>query len=138
MQKCQKTGKKLFFIYLQSTFNRYILLRGNLNFIIFYFFHAYISLFAANMFLLCNTCHFITANTFGYKKSVRRIIAKDWTWRCYRGIILRIYMIFWIWFHKYSTLCYVVSMYTVSHKQKYWRSRKLYCVLKDDWVSCFY
>ena len=93
-KNARKLEKKLFFIYLQSTFNRYILLRGNLNFIIFYFFHAYISLFAANMFLLCNTCHFITANTFGYKKSVRRIIAKDWTWRCYRGIILRIYMIF--------------------------------------------
>ena len=93
-KNARKLEKKLFFIYLQSTFNRYILLRGNLNFIIFYFFHAYISLFAANMFLLCNTCHFITANTFGYKKSVRRIIAKGWTWRCYRGIILRIYMIF--------------------------------------------
>ena len=93
-KNARKLEKKLFFIYLQSTFNRYILLRGNLNFIIFYFFHAYISLFAANMFLLCNTCHFITANTFGYKKSVRRIIAKSWTWRCYRGIILRIYMIF--------------------------------------------
>ena len=93
-KNARKLEKKLFFIYLQSTFNRYILLRGNLNFIIFYFFHAYIRLFAANMFLLCNTCHFITANTFGYKKSVRRIIAKDWTWRCYRGIILRIYMIF--------------------------------------------
>ena len=93
-KNARKLEKKLFFIYLQSTFNRYILLRGNLNLIIFYFFHAYISLFAANMFLLCNTCHFITANTFGYKKSVRRIIAKDWTWRCYRGIILRIYMIF--------------------------------------------
>ena len=93
-KNARKLEKKLFFIYLQSTFNRYILLRGNLNFIIFYFFHAYLSLFAANMFLLCNTCHFITANTFGYKKSVRRIIAKGWTWRCYRGIILRIYMIF--------------------------------------------
>ena len=29
-------------------------------------------------------------------------------------------------------------MYTVSDKQKYWRSRKLYRVLKDDRVSCFY
>ena len=93
-KNARKLEKKLFFIYLQSTSNRYILLRSNLNFFIFYFFHAHIRLFAANMFLLCNTCHFITANTFGYKKSVRRIIAKGWTWRCYRGIILRIYMIF--------------------------------------------
>ena len=28
-------------------------------------------------------------------------------------------------------------MHTVSDEQKYWRSRKLYCVLKDDRVSCF-
>ena len=29
-------------------------------------------------------------------------------------------------------------MYTVSDKQKYWRTRKLYRVLKGDRVSCFY
>ena len=41
-------------------------------------FHAYTSLFAANMFLLCNTCRFITPNTIPYKKSVERIIARGW------------------------------------------------------------
>ena len=85
MQKCQKTGKKLFFVYLQWTFNTYIFLRDSLNFIIVPFFHAYISLFVANV-SFSNTCRFTRANTFQYKKSVGRVIARDWTWHFCRGI----------------------------------------------------
>ena len=80
----------------------------------------------------CNSQHF-----------KQEIICSKYWWDKMGGffidVILNILDILKIVLYIYIVqIFYVETMYTVSDKQKYWRSGKLYRVLNDDSISCFY